>query len=108
MALIVANYSLNQTNRTLVAAVANKVIRVTRVVFSTENSGTLKLQSDPGGAADAVIVPLQYLGGKGVTDIALGREYAVMTERGKALGYTAALTGVTQPHSIMVWYEVVD
>lgn len=108
MALVTEAYTSDSANEELVAAVDGKVIRVLRLHFAAEQAGTLVLKSDPGGASDTELVPTQYLGNNRIFDFELAHDYALATERGKALGFTY-FTGVpNKGHTIMVWYELVD
>ncbi len=105
MAFFKAEYTGVQTNVTLVAAVSNRIILVTRVVFSTDSDATIKLVSDPGGTP-ADITPDLYASANGQIELNLGHAFALGTGLGKALGITT-VPGVPGEHSVLVWYELV-
>lgn len=108
MALFTASYSANQSATELVAAVANKIIRVLRVLVSFESAGTVKLISSPGQGDAADMTPAVYLGAAGLLDFDLPREQALTAARGKALGLTTSIAGGSRGQGVMVWYELVD
>ncbi len=105
MAFLKAEYSGSQTNTTLVAAVSNRIILVTRVVFTTDSDTMIKLVSDPGGTP-ADITPVLYTAANVQNDLNLGHAFALGTGLGKALGITTT-PGVPGEHSVLVWYELV-
>lgn len=105
MAFFKAEYSGAQTNTTLVAAVSNRIILVTRVVFSADSDGSIKLVSDPGGTP-ADITPVLYVADNAQNELNLGHAFALGTGLGKALGITTTV-GIPDGHSVMIWYELV-
>lgn len=108
MALLNASYSANQTNAELVAAVAGKLIRIVRILATFEASGTFKLISSPGQPYAADLTGLLYLGAGSLIQMDLGRAQGLVTERGKALGYTSNIGGASKGQGLMIWYELID
>lgn len=108
MALAQATYSSNQTNAVLVAGVAGKRIRVTRLNASFQTNGTLDWLAAPGGAGQAALLPTLYLAAHTPIDLVFGSDGGVVTAAGDALGLTSALDGPSRGQGVMVWYELVD
>lgn len=108
MAMFWAQYSGAQNKQVLVPGVPDKIILVTRVWMSANKPSTLKLYSDPLGPREQQLTPALWTNPPGVADLNLGRDCALATGRGAALGLTTTLGGTPEEHSIMVWYEVVN
>ncbi len=105
MAVFKANYTADQAGTTIVAAVADRIILVTRIVFANDGGGTFKLVSDPTGTP-VDVTQLMYVGADQTLDLKLGHTFGLSAGKGKALGLNSQM-GLPAGHSIMVWYEVV-
>lgn len=91
----------------LVAAVPGKLLVVTRLLFTSGVTGSLRVQSDPGGAGQADLTARLFLAGNRALDLAFGREWGLASERGKALGFTTQMSS-SGNYSVALWYEVAD
>ena len=106
MALAFATYGTVQINTELVPAQPGKIIRVLKLVITTWGSLRVTLLSDPGADPINLTPALHANAGPGLS-LQLGRRFAVATERGMALGFSAAFQSSAAEYSIAVWYEVV-
>lgn len=106
MALVVANYSANQSNTQVIPAVTDRLILVTRFQFFGNYEGYCKLISDPTGSPVDLTPPL-YFPYYGSIVLELGRAWGLTTGRGKGLGFSSVMALSPKNHSILVWYEVV-
>ena len=86
-------------------AVAGKIVRIHRVVFTTATNGKLVLLQDPGGGSEAKITPdLQGRGGGSPVDLPFSREFPAAA-RGLSVGLT---TDIADAHGVWIEYEYVD
>lgn len=108
MAFAGMGFASSQSATVLVPAEPDQRIRITRLVITTGGEGNFSLLSDPGGPDVRTVVPSLYLAAGGALDLPLGREFALSTDRGKALGLSSQITGTNTKHSVLVWYELVD
>lgn len=106
MKIVAASFGTAQTNTALVAGVANKIIRVTRLWLMGAVPMKFRLVSDPTGTPTALVPDTPA--NTGVTDLRLGRTYALNALRGKGLGVTTTAILSEGEHGIIIWYEVVD
>ena len=107
MALALGTYNSVQVNTELVPAQPDKIIRVLKLIITTWGSVKVTFLSDPGADPVALTPPLHTSGGTGLS-LHLGRRFAMVTERGKALGFTSAFQLTAVEYSIAVWYELVS
>ena len=84
------------------------MILVTRICFSGASNVALTLLSDPGGGSEQALTPTLRGLASTLVDLTLEAERGLTAERGKALGFTSAITGPSTNHGIIVWYEFVD
>ncbi len=105
MTLAYGTFNSVQVNTVLVPAQAGKVIRVAKILVTTWASLKVNFVSDP-GADPLNLTPAWQVSGAGL-NLQLGRSYALATERGKALGFSAAFQLSSGEYSVAVWYEVV-
>ncbi|MBN2447091.1 MAG: hypothetical protein JXO22_10210 [Phycisphaerae bacterium] len=107
MAMATASGSESRVDTQLVAGVAGKRVQVLRVLFSTVVTGTVALNTIVDGSADTAILGWMRAVNTRPIDMVLGREYAVTSELGAGLSYTADLGEYAAEHHITVWYELV-
>lgn len=106
MKIVGASFGTAQTNASLVAGVANKIIRVTRIWLMGSLPMKFRMVSDPTGTP-AALTP-DTPANTGVTELRLGRTYALNGGRGKGIGVTTTAILSEGEHGIVIWYEVVD
>jgi hypothetical protein len=104
MAFVSAAYTVNQAGAELVPAVAGKIVQVQRIQMHSQNAGSFKLLSDPGGGSQADLFPLLNVAAGGAT-LNLSPGFELSAERGKALGISTSFSGT---HQILVWYRLLD
>jgi hypothetical protein len=105
MAVVSCNFAAAQASIELVPAQAGRQIRVLRVVGTTWAALKFTLLAAPGAGEAALHAPL-HVSTRGL-ELLLGRKYALATERGQALGFTAVFQGTPADSSLLVWYELV-
>jgi hypothetical protein len=106
MAIALGTYSAAQTNTLLVAAQADRTIRVVKLVFTAWGPTRLTLIADPGGAGQSELTPALLTCGEPLV-LRLGRRRALSAGRGLGLGITTAFQVTPTTHSVMLWYELV-
>ncbi len=108
MALAIFNYSDAQAGQSLAAAQADRIIRVERLILTSWVGVAITLVSDPGGVGEvAISATLRYSpGGLGVFEFP--KPYALITERGRALGLNTSFQSSSGNYGVMVWYEYVQ
>lgn len=104
MAVFFKTYA-SASAETVAPAVAGKIIRLRRVIFTTATNGKLALRQDPGGGSEAPITPdWQGRGGGSPVDIVFASEFPA-AGRGLSLGLT---TDIADAHGVWIEYEYVD
>jgi hypothetical protein len=106
MALAFGTFGTVQINRELVPAQPDKIIRVLKLMITTWASVKVTLVSDPESDPLDLHPPLHIGVGSGMV-VPLGRRFALVTGRGKALGFSASFQAGAGEYSVTVWYEVV-
>ncbi len=105
MAIATCVFNTSQTSVELVPAQAGRQIRILRVLGTTWATLKYTLLASPGAGETALLAPL-HVSNRGL-DLLLGRKYALTTERGQALGFSAVFQGTATESSLIVWYELV-
>ena len=102
-----ASAYLDSTTGDLVAGVSGKIIRVRRLIISTEGNGWFQLKHSMGTEDEETITQKLYLraGGANVIDLHFDRD-APQTPRGASLGVGSNLELMS--YSVYVEYELVD
>ena len=98
-------FSVAQGSVSLVAAQSGRVIRATRLLYSSLGTVKITLLNDP-GALETELLSATHVANR-VVQLPLGRGHAICTEPGKALGLTAAFQGTPNETTVIVWYEYV-
>ncbi len=103
MATSFANFS--NSGVLTIDAVANRIIRIRRLLLTSDVSGQVEVKTDYGGAASS-IGPIVYLrqAGSSVADLPFERE-PLTGARGMNVAVQTTLVG---SHSVLVEYDVVD
>lgn len=95
----------NPPNGDIVPAVAQRVIRVRRIIFTTDQNGSFELRHSFGTGEEARILPKIYVRAAGMSPLDLRfREEAPQTPAGTPLGFYTDLVG---SFSLWVEYEIV-
>lgn len=99
-------YGTYSSNATLtIDGVAEKIIRLRRILFSASVDGSLQVVTDSGGAATP-ISPSLYVRQAGASTIDLLFDAEPLNgARGKNVAVSATVTG---DYSVLVEYELVD
>lgn len=95
----------NPPSGTLVAGTPGRILRVRRVLFSSDQNGFFELRHSSGSGEEANITPRFYVRAAGMSplDIAFRGE-APQTPAGRSLGFYTELAG---NYSIWLEYELV-
>lgn len=89
----------------LVPGSPGSILALTRMIFTGWAPTRILLLSDPGGEDEHAIGSYLYFDTAPLV-LDMGRGGALLSDRGKGLGFSTLYAATVAPYSISLWYEV--